>query len=198
MGPANGGDVQPLAPRVDGFTCIEPARAWWCREIGGKPADYRAPQSNGDIDLIDSSAGIATALGVLHHIPNVTHVLSEIVRILKPGGYLLLREPISWMGDWRQPRRGATRHERGLPLPWLRATMRDLGLDTVKEIPCLFGPLARTASRAGLVAPYRSSAFTRLDGLLCRMTAANSRYRRTRLWHKLAPGAVAAVYKKPV
>jgi ubiquinone/menaquinone biosynthesis C-methylase UbiE len=31
---------------------------------------------------------------VLHHIPNVEHVLAELARVLTPGGLALIREPI--------------------------------------------------------------------------------------------------------
>jgi SAM-dependent methyltransferase len=60
------------------------------------------------------SLDLAMSLGVLHHIPNVTKVLSEMIRVLKVGGVLLIREPIHSMGDWNSPRFGLTKNERGI------------------------------------------------------------------------------------
>ena len=104
IGCAAGDDIAPLAAVVGQFIAIEPAEKWWRDEIGGKPATYMAPSAIGDIALDSASVDLATSFGVLHHIPNVSHVVTEIARVLKPGGIFVLREPISSMGDWRKAR----------------------------------------------------------------------------------------------
>jgi SAM-dependent methyltransferase len=95
LGCAAGGDVTPLAPVVERFVAIEPAEQWWRAEIGGKPAKYLKPTILGDIALEAGTADLATSFGVLHHIPNVSHVIGEVARVLQPEGLFLVREPIS-------------------------------------------------------------------------------------------------------
>ena len=63
----------------------------------------------------DNTFDLVTCFGVLHHIPNITTVLREIIRVTAPQGIILLREPIRSMGDWKKPRRGLTKNERGIP-----------------------------------------------------------------------------------
>lgn len=46
--------------------------------------------STEDIELPDNCADVITLNSILHHIPDSTHFLLEIKRILKPGGLLLI------------------------------------------------------------------------------------------------------------
>jgi asparagine synthase (glutamine-hydrolysing) len=108
LGCAQGADVAALAPSVDRFIAVEPAQEWWSDSIGGKPATYLMPKLDGSLPIESGTVDCATAFGVLHHIPNVTQVLKEVARVLRPGALLFVREPASSMGDWREPRRGVT------------------------------------------------------------------------------------------
>lgn len=85
LGCADGTDVEPIAAQVRRFVAIEPAEQWWRRDIGGVAAEYRKPTPRNDLPLPDCSVDLSVSLGVLHHIPNVTHVLHEIGRILRIG-----------------------------------------------------------------------------------------------------------------
>jgi SAM-dependent methyltransferase len=49
-------------------------------------------QNENKIPLPDNSVDFCTALQVLHHLPNLNKSLSELYRVLKPGGYLIIRE----------------------------------------------------------------------------------------------------------
>lgn len=196
IGCGNGNEFRQVAHRMSRLIAIEPARDWWRDSVNGVPADYRMPNLDGSIDLPDRSIDTAVCLGVLHHIPNVSAVLEEVVRVLKPGGRLVLREPISSMGDASKPRRGLTPNERGIPLPWLREKVRELGLATDYEAPCIFPLTGMTANLFGYVGPFNSRWITRLDALACKAMAWNIRYRRRTPWSKLAPGDVAMVLRK--
>ena len=145
LGCARGDDVAPLAPRVRKFIAIEPAEQWWSDTIGGTPASFIKPAVSGDISLPRSVVDLATCLGVLHHIPNASHVLREIARVMRPGGLFLIREPILTMGDWRKPRPGLTRNERGFPLAWLDENVTRAGFRIVRRRLCMFPGTKRLA-----------------------------------------------------
>ena len=81
---------------------------------------------------------LVTCFGVLHHIPNVSFVMSELGRVLEPGGVMLLREPVISMGDWRKPRRGLTKRERGIPLHLLQRIAVESGFEVIKQSLCMF------------------------------------------------------------
>lgn len=65
--------------------------------------EYREPTVSGKMLFPNDSFDLITCFGVLHHIPNVAYVMSECFRSLRPGGYMLLREPIVSMGDGANP-----------------------------------------------------------------------------------------------
>ncbi|CAF4682635.1 unnamed protein product, partial [Rotaria sp. Silwood2] len=44
------------------------------------------------IDLADNRVDLITCFVVLHHVPQLDLILPEFVRILRPGGYLIMRE----------------------------------------------------------------------------------------------------------
>jgi len=103
----------------------------------------------GDIPMRGESADLVICLGVLHHIPNVSHVFAEMARVLRPVAKMVVREPICSMGDWRRPRRGLTRNERGIPSGWNRVTSQIHGLKTLRASPCHFPLTDRVAKMFG-------------------------------------------------
>jgi SAM-dependent methyltransferase len=189
LGCSSGGDVAPFAPIVQSFVGIEPAEKWWRSQIGGKPARFIKPTAAGDIPLENSSADLATSFGVLHHVPNVSHVVGEIARVLKPGGIFLVREPISWMGDWRRNRPGLTPNERGLPLSWFECTVRERGFAIVRRRVCVFQAVARLFSKMGLSRPYGRSPVVFIDWVISEALRWNIHYRRDSTFKKIAPGS---------
>lgn len=70
------------------------------KKLGNIVLNYVKATLTGKINSQDKLFDLITCFSVLHHIPNVTFVFSELIRVLQPGGYLLLREPIHFMGDW--------------------------------------------------------------------------------------------------
>jgi SAM-dependent methyltransferase len=195
LGTAAGNDVAPLAPLVDRFYCIEPARTFWRERIGGKPATYVEPSLRGQIGLPDASAGAAVAIGVLHHIPNVTEVVTELGRVLAPGGVLLVLEPAVSMGDWRRPRSGLTAQERGIPPRIMLSAIERAGLHPLRVTWCDFPPVPRIGRLLG-VRVYQSRLWTRMDLALSALTRWNHRYHRTGVLQKLAPASLAIVAEK--
>jgi len=197
LGCADGSELLPVARSIDRITAIEPAKEWWRNEIGGVPTEYRMPTIMGDIDAREGTFDLVVTFGVLHHIPNVSHVLAELTRVTAPGGLLAIREPIFSMGNWAEPRKGLTANERGLPLPWLRTLLSDkLHLKIRHESLCSFPPAARIVEKVGIKRPYSSKGYVLLDSMLSSIFAFNYSYHRTKIWRRFAPTAVAIIAQK--
>jgi SAM-dependent methyltransferase len=196
IGCASGDDVAPLGNRVDHFVAIEPAEKWWKPEIGGRPARYLKPSLYGDIPMADASADLVVCLAVLHHIPNVSHVFSEMVRVLRPGGKMVVREPISTMGDWRKPRRGVTRNERGFPPGWLERKAQSFGLRIERAKYCSFPLTWHLAKMFGLLPAFNNPTMVRLDAVLSQLMRWNLHYYRDSFFKKIAPGVMSFVFEK--
>jgi SAM-dependent methyltransferase len=196
FGCARGDEVMPIVDKVGSFVAIEPAEQWWSDSIGGVPAIYIKPNEDGSLPCDDGACDLATCFGVLHHIPNVTDVISEIGRVMAPGGTFLLREPIHTMGDWRRPRRGLTRHERGLPLDWLKTTLQRAGFRVERQALCMFHPAVRVSRMLGVTAPYASTTYARVDAALSAAMSWIVLYHRNDALHRLAPSCVFLVLRK--
>jgi len=197
LGCAAGDDIAPLAPVVQRFIAIEPAEKWWHDDIGGKPAVYMSPSAIGDIELDSATVDLATSFGVLHHIPNVSHVVGEIARVLKPGGLFVLREPISSMGDWRKARAGLTANERGLPLEWFESLARTTGFKILARHACMFGPVSAISKKLGISLPFARMSIVKLDWLISEAFRWNARYWRDTFAKKLAPSSAFWILERP-
>jgi SAM-dependent methyltransferase len=190
--------VAPLAGQIDRFIAIEPVEEYWRQEIGGTPAQYLRPTASGDLPIASGSVDLCVAFDVLHHIANVSHVIGELARVLRPGGVLIVRDPISWMGDWRRPRRGLTAYERGLPPPWFERAARERGLRVVRRRLCLFAPLSMALRRIGLAQPLDHRPVVVIDWLVSELFRWNIRYRRQGLRWKFAPSSALWKLDKPI
>jgi SAM-dependent methyltransferase len=160
------------------------------------PVEYRDPAPHGGLPMASGSVDLVLCLSVLHHIANVSLVIGEIARVLRGGGFAIVREPTISMGDWRNPRRGLTAHERGIPLPTLREMISDAGLDVANETRCMFPLTPRVARLARIDPPYDSARAVRLDELASRLFAWNRTYHATRLDQRFRPTAVCFVLSK--
>lgn len=197
LGSGNGEDVRPIADRVEHFYVVEPARPWWRDEIGGTPATYVEPAVSGAIALPENSCDLIVVLDVLHHIPNVSAVLRELGRVAKLGGWLVMREPITSMGDWRRPRPGLTKHERGIPEAILRRLVAENGYlaEYWKPVMTPFTPRLAKLFRVGPY--YNHIGFVYFDLLLSLLLGWNrGRYHRQSVLSKFAPGSVFLVARK--
>lgn len=196
LGCADGREVAALGLDIDRVIAVEPAERFWGERLGAIPAEFRKPAIDGTLDLPDRSVDLALALHVLHHIANVGHVIAEMARVLKPGGVLLMREPVASMGDFTRPRPGMTRCERGIPVKLMRELIADAGLRLERLTYRSTPGLPELAMKLG-IEPFNSRALVWIDEQLCRLTRFNDRYWRPSLWHKLAPRSVAYTARKP-
>jgi SAM-dependent methyltransferase len=197
LGSAFGDEFIPIAERLSKITIIDPSDKFAEHEaLNGTPLEYRKPNTNGWLDFPDNHFQIATSLGALHHIANVTAVLREFYRCLIPGRYMLIREPIVTQGDWRYPGRGLTKNERGIPYELFRMIVTDLGFRI--EHSALFDFAPYTLMMAELGKPAFTNSFaTRVDRLLSLIFSFNTNYHRTNFIQRFGPASVALVLRKP-
>ncbi len=196
IGSAYGEELQPVLEVARHITIVDPSDAFVREHIGPVPCRYVKPMMSGHLPFADAQFDLVTALGVLHHVPNVSAVVKEISRVMRPGATLLLREPVVSMGDWRFPRAGLTKHERGIPLALLRSMLRDAGLIVRRESLCVFPPLSGLVRRFH-PAIYNSVFWTRVDAILCWAFRWNLTYHATSSWRKFRPTSAFFVLQKP-
>jgi SAM-dependent methyltransferase len=195
FGSCFGGEFAPIAPRIDKLTIVDPSDAFVRSKVFGVPCNYVKPVESGTLPFEDESFDLLTCFGVLHHVPNVSHVVSELARCLKPGGYALIREPIVSMGDWRVPRPGLTKRERGLPIDFFRSVVERNGLKVQRLGWCVFPPLPQVGDKIKKrVFNYRW--VTLLDAGLCAVMVPNLRYHATSTLHKFRPNSAYFVLQK--
>lgn len=195
IGSAFGEELTPILERSDQISILEPADGFKLEAIRGVPVTYVHPHSSGILPFPTNSIDLITCLGVLHHIPNVGTVLNECFRVLKSDGYALVREPIISMGDWRKPRRGLTKRERGIPLPILRNMAEDAGFKILNESKCMFSLTSRL--RHVLRGPvYNNRLAVALDDFLCRFPYWADAYHARSAWQKLRASSIFLVLIK--
>lgn len=195
FGSAYGDELIPIETRIRDVALLDASE---CFRDGVKlqcPTSFHQASQSGDLPFDSAVFDLVTCFGVLHHIPNVTHVVGEIHRCMKSGGILLLREPIITMGDWRFPRPGLTTHERGIPDHLLKEIVEKAGFVIRSHVPCMF-PLTSRIGRFTSRGPYNSRWAVLLDSLLSRLTYWNSRYHRVGFFQKIAPTCVYMVLEK--
>ena len=191
LGCARGDDVVSLNRKIGRIIAIEPTKDWWRNDIFGIPAEYRSPNIGGEIDLPDNSVDLVVAFGCLHHVANVEFVISECARILKPGGWLAIREPIISMGDFRKDRVGLTKRERGIPEHLMQDFITKSGMDVVHRSYCSFNPFISIFHKMGIWVPFNYRIVTIIDWMLSELTSFNARYWRPKIWQKFAPSSAA-------
>jgi SAM-dependent methyltransferase len=197
IGSAYGDELRPILSQSDTISILEPSDGFVTKDLEGVPVNYIKPLATGIIPFENDSIDLVTCFGVLHHIPNVSKVVSELYRILKPGGYALIREPIVSMGDWRKPRFGLTKNERGIPILIFREIITKNGLLIVKENKCLFSLTSRLKYLlSGSV--YNNKLAVQLDAFLCTLPIWSKVYHAENVFQKLRPMSVFYVLQKPL
>jgi SAM-dependent methyltransferase len=198
FGAAWGHEFEPLIDRIDRLTIIEPSEKLRSQKIGNLHPTYVTPTMEGKMEFPDHTFDLITCFGTLHHIPNVSHVLEEILRVLKPGGFLLLREPIISMGDWTQARTGLTSNERGIPLSHFDRFFAHQQVQIISRSHCftmayqmnkLFKPFLKKSL-------FSYAFYVRIDRVISFLLQKNTRYHATRKIRRIAPSDIFFVVKK--
>lgn len=194
FGSAHGRELEPLVGRLTQVTLLDAADTFDSVSIEGAEVRREKAASSGDLPFPEASFDLITCLGVLHHIPNVSHVLEEFHRTLRKGGWLLMREPSTSMGDWSRPRPGLTPRERGIPRRWMQRQLERTGFSLLEAAPCHFSPLMALCNRLRIRAG--SAPLVRLDAWLSTLFAWNERYVSKHAWQKFRPGSAFYVARK--
>lgn len=193
LGSGNGEEFRPIRDWIEHLYIVESAEGYF---QNSPSTTYAKASPDGILNYPDGFFDTQVAIAVLHHIPNVSLVLKELVRTLKPGGLCLIKEPMTTLGAWHLPRKpGLAPCERGFPRDWLRRQVVKRGLKILQENYFEFPPLRHLRDRGG-VDIYNSRFWIFLDQLLCRLSDWNYRYHRTSWHHKLAPSYTFLVCEK--
>ena len=151
----------------------------------------------GNIDAPDNSFDSILCFSVLHHIPNITHVFSEIERVTKPGGVILIREPASSMGDWRYER-SATPNERGISKKFLLNLAKSHDLSVFENPrPILFEPINKILLKKLRLGFLPMPLIYFLDTLISNLLSFNDFYWRDSFLKKFGPGSYFITFVKP-
>lgn len=198
LGGAWGHEFIPIISQISHLHIIEPSENLRSEKIGSLTPIYTAPAVSGTIDYPDNYFDLVTSLGTLHHIPNVSHVMSELCRVTKKGGYLLIREPIISMGDWTKPRDGLTANERGIPITIFRAIVAKHALEIINEGLCftMTAFFQRTWIKFFEVPIFKFKSYVVFDKYLSKIFCRNLTYHATDKLQRIAPQSVFFVLKK--
>jgi SAM-dependent methyltransferase len=194
FGGGNCQEILPIIKNIKTIYAIEPSSSYRAETLNEKKIIYIKPKLNGKINAKNNSFDIITCFGVLHHIPNVTSTIKELKRTLKRGGYMLIREPIVSMGDWRKKRIGITKRERGIPLKIFDKIIQEEKLKIVYKARVLH-PFTRRGFGI-LKNPFNNKIAVKIDNILGKIFSFNKKYHATKWYHKLQPQSVFYILKK--
>lgn len=156
------------------------------------------PVFTGEIALKDNTQDVVCAFSVLHHIPNVSKVISEVSRVMRPGGFFIVREPCSSMGDWRYPR-SATPNERGISRQWMLEIAERAGLALENfPVPIILEPINKTIKKTIGFKNISFPMLYRVDRMLSRLVAINDHYWRDSFLKKIGPSSYFYLFRKKV
>jgi SAM-dependent methyltransferase len=195
LGSSWGYEFLPVINKIKELHIIESSLQTRSKELGSLMPVYHTPSALGIIDFPDNSFDLITVFSTLHHIPNVTFVLKELFRVLKPDGYLLLREPVISMGDWRKKRLGLTVNERGIPEKILNKTIQKSNMHIVQKhyFACMTSFFVRITNGHSF---FKSKYYYILDKYLSKLFAFNVIYHPTTRFKRIAPQAIFYILRK--
>ena len=198
FGAAWGHEFFPIIDNITNLHIIEPSDNLRSAKLGEVIPKYVKPSVSGKLDYPDNYFDLVTCFGTIHHTPNVSFILTELCRVTKPGGYILLREPIISMGDWTKPRTGLTRNERGIPLKLFRKIFKEQDMEIVNEgvCFCMTAFFQRSWQKLFKGQIFAHKSYILFDKWLSKMFAWNLHYHATKKLERIAPQSVFYVLKK--
>lgn len=198
FGSAWGEEFEPIIHRIKELTIIEPSDNMVNNKIGDLKPKYVKPEISGKLVFEDNTFDLITCFGALHHVPNVSYVVSEFIRVLKPGGYLLFREPIVSMGDWRLPRKGLTKNERGIPVAIFDKELSKHNVEIVSREYCFtaVSMMQRTFGSLFKKPIYSYKFYILVDKYISKLLKFNTRYFTNNNLRKISPDSIYFVVKK--
>lgn len=196
FGSAYGDEFEPIAHPIARLTIVDPSDSFVQKAVFGIPAQYVKPEITGTLPFENDCFDLIVCLGALHHVPNVSYVIGEFCRCLKPDGFALVREPIVSMGDWRKFRPNLTKRERGIPIGIFRKIINELDFKVIKETFCVFLALPKLFGRFFSGGIYNNDLMTCLDELSCRVLTWNITYHPIVVLEKFMPTSVYYVLSK--
>lgn len=198
IGSAGGHEFEPIKEKIDHLFILEPSSDLKQNTISGIEINYNSPNISGKMDYQDENFDLITSFGVLHHIPNVSFVISEIHRVLKPNGYFIVREPIISMGDWRHERKGLTKNERGIPVNVFKRIIEENNFDVISENYCftLTTTINKIFGRFLKHPIYYYRPYLILDKIISNLLKNNVKYFTHNKFNKIYPQNVFFVLKK--
>ena len=196
FGSAYGDEILPIADRCGDISIVEPGDVFWKHRLGEKKVAYTKPAADGELPFEDDSFDLVLCFSALHHVPNVSKVIGEFSRVMKSGSWLLVREPISSMGDWFQEnRKGTTKCERGIPRALMEGFIQNSGLSLQQSKPCDFTPWIRFLNLLG-VDTFNNRLATRADAVLSKAFSFNNVYYATNVFQKFRPSSRYYICRK--
>lgn len=191
FGSSFGNEFDLIIDKIDDLTIIEPSDKQISAKIGHLIPKYVKPTSSGKLPFSDNQFDLITCFGVLHHIPNVSYVVSELIRVLKPDGILLIREPITSMGDWRYKRLGLTARERGISTNVFERIFAKYPVNVKRDYCMTMTPfLQRKFGNFFTNSILSYQGYLILDKYLSRVMKLNCHYHPTNIFQRIAPQCV--------
>jgi SAM-dependent methyltransferase len=198
FGSAYGYEFEPIIENIKKLSIIEPSKNMISHKIGNIIPVYFIPEVSGKLPFDDNSFDLITCFGTLHHIPNVSFVFSELVRVLKNDGHILIREPIVSMGDWRNKRTGLTANERGIPLSFFLNEFSKYPIKIISKEYCfsMTSFLQRIFGFFFIYPIYAYKYYVLFDKYVSSFLKNNVKYYSKHFYHKISPQSIFFVLKK--
>jgi len=198
FGSAWGYEFEPIIDKISKITIVEPSVNLKSDIIGDIIPKYVKPNVSGQLPFDNNSFDLITCFGTLHHIPNVSFVLSELIRVLEPNGYLLIREPIVSMGDWTKQRKALTKNERGIPFLFFDSFFEKQIVHIISKEFCytMTSLMQRLWSKFIKKPIYSFRNYVYLDKFLSQLFKSNVHYHAKKKLHRIAPSSIFYVIQK--